>query len=44
MGVGVNRKREETGSPRRELTVVDRDAQIKALANPERVRILTQIS
>ena len=41
MGVGVNHKREETGSPRRELAVVDRDAQIKALANPERVRILT---
>ncbi|MFH1689558.1 MAG: aminopeptidase [Candidatus Eisenbacteria bacterium] len=31
----------KTSSPRRELTVVERDAQIKAIANPERVRILT---
>ncbi len=30
----------EQGPVRRELTVVDRDAQIKALSNPERVRIL----
>jgi leucyl aminopeptidase (aminopeptidase T)/DNA-binding transcriptional ArsR family regulator len=31
----------EEGSPIRELAVVERDVQIKALANPERVRILT---
>jgi DNA-binding transcriptional ArsR family regulator len=29
-----------SNSPRNELTLVERDAQIKALANPERVRIL----
>jgi leucyl aminopeptidase (aminopeptidase T) len=29
------------GSPQKELTLVEREAQIKALANPERVRILT---
>ena len=32
---------EEAGLPRRDLAVVEQDAQIKALANPERVRILT---
>ena len=37
----MNRRNGKTSSPRRELTVVDRDVQIKALANPERVRILT---
>jgi leucyl aminopeptidase (aminopeptidase T)/DNA-binding transcriptional ArsR family regulator len=37
----VDDRNDKTSSPRRELTVVERDAQIKALANPERVRILT---
>jgi leucyl aminopeptidase (aminopeptidase T)/predicted transcriptional regulator len=37
----LSHKNGKTSSPRRELTVVDRDVQIKALANPERVRILT---
>ncbi|MCK4510895.1 aminopeptidase [bacterium] len=37
----MNHRNGKTSSPRRELTVVDRDVQIKALANPERVRILT---
>jgi DNA-binding transcriptional ArsR family regulator len=39
--VKVSHRNGRTTSPRRELTVVDRDVQIKALANPERVRILT---
>jgi len=40
-GEDVSHPNGKPGSPRRELTVVERDAQIKALANPERVRILT---
>jgi DNA-binding transcriptional ArsR family regulator len=37
----VNKHDGKTSSPRRELTVVERGDQIKALANPERVQILT---
>ncbi len=37
----MNLRNGKTSSPLKELTLVERDAQIKALANPERVRILT---
>ena len=39
-GIQMSSGVKEQGPVRRELTVVDRDAQIKALSNPERVRIL----
>lgn len=37
----MGHRHDRTSSPAREITLVERDAQIKALANPERVRILT---